>query len=91
MSDSAFAKHLRDVNQAASISNSCLNPVSNSNTNDNMISNGNCVHSVTARKIRRGFNSYNCTKRKSNNRSATTVDNSTTTINNNKRKLYSMF
>jgi hypothetical protein len=46
-SDSAFAKHLRDVNQAASISNSCLNPVSNSNTNDNMISNGNCGGTVS--------------------------------------------
>ena len=47
MSDSAFAKDLRDVNQAASISNSCLNPVSNSNTNDNMISNGNCGGTVS--------------------------------------------
>jgi|GEM_PF-4938249 len=30
------------VGQATSISNSCLNPESNSNTNYNMISNGNC-------------------------------------------------
>ena len=42
-SDSAFARnerYVKDINQAASVSNSCLNPVSNSNTNDNMISNG---------------------------------------------------
>ena len=47
MSDSAFAKHSRDVGQAASISNSCLNPVSNSNTNDNLISNGNCGGTIS--------------------------------------------
>jgi len=45
VTDIAFARiemHTGDLNQAASISNSCLNPVSTSNTNDNMISNGNC-------------------------------------------------
>jgi hypothetical protein len=31
-----------NLSQAASITNSCLNPVSNSNTINNMISNGNC-------------------------------------------------
>ena len=36
-----------DLSQAASVSNSCLNPVSNSNTNDNMISNGNCGGTVS--------------------------------------------
>lgn len=44
--EDAFARYERhtggDLSQAASVSNSCLNPVSNSNTNDNMISNGNC-------------------------------------------------
>ena len=33
--------------KAASVSNSCLNPVSNSNTNDNMISNGNCGGTIS--------------------------------------------
>ena len=33
--------------KAASIRNTCLNPVSNSNTNDNMISNGNCGGTVS--------------------------------------------
>ena len=47
MSASASAKHSGDVRQAASISNSCLNPVSSSNTNDNMISNGNCGGTVS--------------------------------------------
>ena len=49
-SDSAFARnerYVKDINQAASVSNSCLNPVSNSNTNDNMISNGNCGGTVS--------------------------------------------
>jgi hypothetical protein len=36
-----------NLNQAASITNSCLNPVSNSNTNDNMISNGNCGGTIS--------------------------------------------
>ena len=35
-------RHTSDLSQAASVRNSCLNPVSDSNTNDNMISNGNC-------------------------------------------------
>jgi hypothetical protein len=42
-SDTAFARnerYVKDINQAASVCNSCLNPVSNSNTNDKMISNG---------------------------------------------------
>ncbi|MGA7900760.1 MAG: hypothetical protein WCA39_18085 [Nitrososphaeraceae archaeon] len=46
----AFArngKHSGDVGQAVSISNSCLNPISNSNTNDNTISNGNCEGTVS--------------------------------------------
>ena len=58
-SDSAFAKKYgrhdaSDVSQEASVNNTCLNPVSNSNINDNMISNGNSAkwHSLTARKIR---------------------------------------
>ncbi len=37
-----YERHTGDVSQAASVRNSCLKPVSNSNTNDNMISNGNC-------------------------------------------------
>jgi hypothetical protein len=49
--EDAFAKngsHTGDeVGQAASISNSCLNPVSDSNTNDNMISNGNCGGTIS--------------------------------------------
>ena len=53
-SDSAFAKHLSDVNQAASISNSCLNPISNSNTRDNMISNGNCGGTVSQQQGKSG-------------------------------------
>ena len=47
MSASASAKHSGDVSQAASVRNSCLNPVSNSNTIDNMISNGNCGGTVS--------------------------------------------
>jgi hypothetical protein len=47
----AFARYARhtggDFSQAASVSNSCLNPVSDSNTNDNMISNGNCGGTVS--------------------------------------------
>jgi hypothetical protein len=49
--EDAFARYQRhmggDLSQAASITNSCLNPVSNSNTNDNMISNGNCGDTVS--------------------------------------------
>jgi hypothetical protein len=45
ITENSFARYKRHtgdgLSQAASISNSCLNPVSNSNTNDNMISNGN--------------------------------------------------
>ncbi len=49
--ENVFAKYERHTDggnliQAASISNSCLNPISNSNTNDNMISNGNCGGTV---------------------------------------------
>src|SRR5215467_2636988 len=45
---SRYQRHTSgNLNQAASISNSCLNPVSNSNTNDNMISNGNCGGTVS--------------------------------------------
>jgi hypothetical protein len=52
ISDSAFARNGRHdatdtTSQAASVSNSCLNPVSNSNTNDNMISNGNCGGTIS--------------------------------------------
>ena len=52
IAEDAFARYQRhaggsELNQAASISNSCLNPVSNSNTNDNMISNGNCGGTVS--------------------------------------------
>ncbi len=36
-----------DVSQAPSVSNSCLNPVSDSNTNSNMVSNGNCGGTVS--------------------------------------------
>ena len=36
-----------DLSQAASISNSCLNPVSNSNTNSTLISNGNCGGTIS--------------------------------------------
>lgn len=45
VTEDAFARYERhkgDVSQAASIRNSCLNPISNSNTNDDMLSNGNC-------------------------------------------------
>jgi hypothetical protein len=48
--EDAFAKngiHVDDLNRGASISNSCLNPVSNSNTNDNTISNGNCGGTIS--------------------------------------------
>jgi hypothetical protein len=49
MSDStfAFAMNVRDINQEASISNSCLNPTSDSNTYSNMISNGNCGGTIS--------------------------------------------
>jgi hypothetical protein len=50
VTEDAFARyerHTGDLSQAASISNSCLNPVSNSNTNDNMISNGNCGGTIS--------------------------------------------
>lgn len=40
-------RHTDDLRQAASISNSCLNPTSDSNTNSNMISNGNCGGTVS--------------------------------------------
>jgi hypothetical protein len=49
--EDAFAKNGRhtgdELSQAASVSNSCLNPVSDSNTNDNMISNGNCGGTIS--------------------------------------------
>src|SRR5215467_5668229 len=51
IAEDAFARYQRhsgsDLNQAASINNSCLSPVSKSNTNDNMISNGNCGGTVS--------------------------------------------
>ncbi|HEY1247800.1 MAG TPA: hypothetical protein VGE97_02320, partial [Nitrososphaera sp.] len=51
ITEDAFARYERHtgggVGRAASISNSCLNPVSNSNTNDNMISNGNCGGTIS--------------------------------------------
>src|SRR5215475_7221046 len=50
IAEDAFARYQRhtgDVGQAASITNSCLNPASNSNTNDNMISNGNCGGTIS--------------------------------------------
>src|SRR5215467_15555118 len=52
ITEDAFGRYERhtgngNLNQAASISNSCLNPVSNSNTNDNMISNGNCGGTIS--------------------------------------------
>lgn len=51
ITENSFARYQRHtddgLSQAASISNSCLNPVSNSNTNDNMISNGNCGGTVS--------------------------------------------
>jgi len=49
--EDAFAKNGRhaggDLSQAASVRNSCLNPTSDSNTNDNMINNGNCGGTVS--------------------------------------------
>ena len=39
--------HTGDLSQAASVSNSCLNPVSDSNTNGNMINNGNCGGTIS--------------------------------------------
>jgi hypothetical protein len=49
--EDTFAKNGRhtgdELGQAASISNSFLNPVSDSNTNDNMISNGNCGGTIS--------------------------------------------
>lgn len=51
LTEDAFARNQRhtggNLNQIASITNSCLNPVSNSNANDNMISNGNCGGTVS--------------------------------------------
>jgi hypothetical protein len=51
IAEDALARYQRhtggNLNQAASVSNSCLNPVSNSNTNDNMISNGNCGGTIS--------------------------------------------
>src|SRR5215831_9604403 len=42
-----YERHTGDVSQAASVRNSCLNPTSDSNTNDNMINNGNCGGTVS--------------------------------------------
>jgi hypothetical protein len=51
LTEDAFARYQRHtgggLNQAASVRNSCLNPVSDSNTNDNMISNGNCGGTIS--------------------------------------------
>jgi len=51
VSEDVFARYQRrtggDLSQAASVTNSCLNPVSNSNTNDNMINNGNCGGTIS--------------------------------------------
>jgi hypothetical protein len=51
ITEDAFARYQRhtdsDLKQAASISNSCLNPISTSNTNNNMISNGNCGGTIS--------------------------------------------
>jgi len=51
ITEDAFARYQRhtgaDLSQAASISNSCLNPISTSNTNNNMISNGNCGGTIS--------------------------------------------
>jgi|SRR5215467_3221831 hypothetical protein len=52
ITEDAFARYQRhtgsgNLNQAASITNSCLNPASNSNTNDNMINNGNCGGTIS--------------------------------------------
>jgi hypothetical protein len=43
----SYERHTGDLSQAASVSNSCLNPVSDSNTNSNMLSNGNCGGTVS--------------------------------------------
>lgn len=49
--EDSFAKYKRhtgsDLSQAASVRNSCLNPTSDSNTNSNMVSNGNCGGTVS--------------------------------------------
>jgi hypothetical protein len=51
IAEDAFARYQRHtvggVGQAASITNSCLNPESDSNNNDNMISNGNCGGTIS--------------------------------------------
>jgi hypothetical protein len=51
VTEDAFARYQRHtgggIGQAVSITNSCLSPVSNSNTNNNMISNGNCGGTVS--------------------------------------------
>jgi hypothetical protein len=51
ITEDAFARYQRHtgggIGHAASITNSCLSPVSNSNTNGNMISNGNCGGTVS--------------------------------------------
>jgi len=52
VTEDSFARYERhtgndDPSQVVSISNSCLNPVYNSNNNDNMISNGNCGGTVS--------------------------------------------
>jgi hypothetical protein len=45
---SKYQRHTSgNLSQAASITNSCLNPVFKSNTKDNMISNGNCGGTVS--------------------------------------------
>ena len=51
VTEDSFARYQRhtggDLSQAVSVRNSCLNPASNSNTNDNMISNGNCGGTIS--------------------------------------------
>ena len=51
VTEDSFARYQRhtggDLSQAVSVRNSCLNPASNSNTNDNMISNGSCGGTIS--------------------------------------------
>ena len=51
VTEDSFARYQRhtggDLSQAVSVRNSCLNPASNSNINDNMISNGNCGGTIS--------------------------------------------
>jgi len=50
ITEDAFARYQRHtgyISQAASVRNSCLNPTSDSNTNSNMVSNGNCGGTVS--------------------------------------------